>query len=169
MDRLDVVYLSNAKNLKHTLPALHDATIKNSKAVIDHIITVTVDEDELAGVRELEKRAEQVGELTKDAVSAGEKGKIEMAYLACLFLEMEMKKIDAIADPRRRGGGGGEGGGGGGRNGEDQQESYSGELNKAISFESHFVVKRTFYAWQKVAEESKMPGSGTGGGQKTNI
>ncbi|GMI30458.1 hypothetical protein TeGR_g15240 [Tetraparma gracilis] len=160
MDRLYVVYVGVGKQIKLHLEAQHDACIKHTMAVIDHLITSTVDDDDVASIRELEARLAQVKDLTAEALATKEKSRIESAYLACLFLEQETKKVKE-AHMHREGGGGVNTGAG-----------FSSVLSSAIKFDAHFLLKSKFGVWKRWTEEVRAPnrrktlgGGGGGGGE----
>lgn len=140
MDNLNVVYISQAKNIKAILEAECDAVVTSANAAIEVVLQGHMEEDEMGAVVELEKRVLQVKGLTSDAMAAKVKDKYEAAYLSCLFLAKETEKIIDFTQGAAH-----------------MPDSWGGTNSRATKFEEHFNIKSKFQAWKKIVEDTRSP------------
>jgi hypothetical protein len=89
-------------------------------------------------VKELEKRIFQIKRMRNDALNKdqmADKGKVEAAYLACIFLEAETKKV--VEQLNKPGG----------------QGFQSEGLAKAISMNREILLKTRFNRWRNLVQD----------------
>lgn len=142
LERLNDVYVAPIKKLKSLLEQKHNAVASSARGLVDDLIINIVEEEETEVIRELEKRIFQIAQLKKEAMQDNEadKNKVDAAFLACVFLETEIKNV-----ARKLNEGGTTGGGG--------RSFGSASLAKAVSMNRMVLMKGRFNHWKNVVTD----------------
>ncbi|GMI16672.1 hypothetical protein TrLO_g10838 [Triparma laevis f. longispina] len=137
LERLNDVYVVVMKQMKTVLEQKHNAVTNQARGVVDDLIISIVEEDDTGVVKELEKRIFQVKKMKNEAMKDGgaAKGKVEAAFLACIFLETETKTV--VEKLNEVGGSG----------------FQSDGLVKAISMNREIILKTKFNLWRNLVQD----------------